>query len=214
MSDKSKFEELFAIDVNKNVKKKKNLSYLSWSWAWAEFKKANPAATYTIHKSEDGLPYVISHLGIMVYTSVTVDGLTHEMWLPVMDGANNAMKDIEYEVLTSKGKKQVKAATMFDVNKTVMRCLVKNLAMFGLGLYLYAGEDLPEESKIENERIEETGKKLNQIQSLYNNGQSEQITSIINEIDEEEKLLIWSKLSNEWKEVLKVYFIEDKNHAA
>ncbi len=81
----------------------------------------------------------------MVYTSVTAGGLTYEMWLPVMDGANKAMKAVDYTYKTRFGEKTCEAMTMFDVNKTVMRCLVKNLAMFGLGLYIYAGEDLPQD---------------------------------------------------------------------
>jgi DNA-directed RNA polymerase subunit RPC12/RpoP len=83
----------------------------------------------------------------MVYTSVTAGGLTYEMWLPVMDGANKTMKALPYKYTTYRGEKTVEAMTMFDVNKTVMRCLVKNLAMFGLGLYIYAGEDLPQDIK-------------------------------------------------------------------
>ena len=87
----------------------------------------------------------------MVFTSVTIEDLTHTMWLPVMDAANKAMKSTSYTYNT-KFKKDipVEPATMFDVNKTIMRCLVKNLAMFGLGLYIYSGEDLPE---IETEKI-------------------------------------------------------------
>jgi hypothetical protein len=85
----------------------------------------------------------------MCFTSVTINGQTHEMWLPVMDGANKAMRRTPYTYKTwdrynNKWKETgVSAATMFDINKTIMRCLVKNLAMFGLGLYIYAGEDLP-----------------------------------------------------------------------
>jgi hypothetical protein len=77
-------------------------------------------------------------------TEVTIGGKTLDMWLPVMDGANKAMKDKPYSYTTRYGEKTVEAATMFDINKTLMRCLVKNLAMFGLGIYIYAGEDLPE----------------------------------------------------------------------
>jgi hypothetical protein len=83
-------------------------------------------------------------LGYMVMTSVTIQEQTLEMWLPVMDGANQAMKSEAYEYSTRYGVKTVDAATMFDINKTLMRCLTKNLAMFGLGLYIFAGEDLPE----------------------------------------------------------------------
>lgn len=113
-------------------------------------KKVYPDATYSIKRFENGLPYIYDkNLGYMVFTEVTADGLTYEMWLPVMDGANKAMLDHPYEYNVGKGdskyKKQVEQASMFDINKTIMRCLVKNIAMFGLGLYIYAGEDLPSE---------------------------------------------------------------------
>lgn len=151
----SVFETLFQKNVNDNVEKKKTgkteLSYLSWSWAWAEVKKLFPDARYEIVKFQSAngnlLPYLYDEkTGYMVFTNVTIDNLTHEMWLPVMDGANKAMKGEEYTYSTRyNGEKTVEQASMFDVNKTIMRCLVKNLAMFGLGLYIYSGEDLPEE---------------------------------------------------------------------
>lgn len=140
----SKFEELYNLNVNGKTEQKNGLTYLSWAWAWAEFKKVYPDATYEVVKF-DGLPYACDDdTGYMVYTKVTADGITHEMWLPVMDGANHAMKSERYEIQTKYKKIPVEPATMFDVNKTIMRCLTKNLAMFGLGLYIYAGEDLPE----------------------------------------------------------------------
>lgn len=143
------FETLFQINVNKHTEKKNGLTYLSWAYAWAEVKKRFVNATYAIKKfGEKKLPYVYDeNTGYMVFTSVTIDDLTHEMWLPVMDGANKAMKSESYTYKTKYGEKTVEAATMFDINKTIMRCLVKNLAMFGLGLYIYSGEDLPEEVK-------------------------------------------------------------------
>jgi len=133
------FEKLSDINVNGHVEKKQGLSYLTWAWAWAEAKKACPDANYKILPTEFD-----ENLGYMCHTEVTIDGETLEMWLPVMDGANKAMKSEPYSYETKYGQKQVQSATMFDVNKTIMRCLVKNLAMFGLGLYIYAGEDLPE----------------------------------------------------------------------
>ena len=169
---KEKFADLYSLDVSKYVEKKDNLSYLSWSYAWAEFKKNYPDATYEVKKDEQGRCYFgDENIGYMVYTSVTAGGLTYEMWLPVMDGANKSMKSQSYQYTvknknfkyatlnkadgkyydkygneqTEYTKKTVEAISMFDVNKTVMRCLVKNLAMFGLGLYIYAGEDLPED---------------------------------------------------------------------
>lgn len=125
----SKFDDAIKINVNDKTEKKGNLTYLSWAWAWAEFKKVYPDAQYEVVKFADGKPYYHDEkTGYMVYTKVTAEGLTYEMWLPVMDSRNRALLD----------------ATMFDINKTIMRCLTKNLAMFGLGLYIYAGEDLPE----------------------------------------------------------------------
>ena len=151
---KSTFDVLSSINVNDKVEKKSNLTYLSWAWAWAEVKKACPDATYQVIVDETtNKPYFYDeNLGYMVMTEVTIEGETLEMWLPVMDGANKAMMNKPY---TYKGNawvngkkvevdKTVEAATMFDINKTLMRCLTKNLAMFGLGLYIYAGEDLPE----------------------------------------------------------------------
>ena len=148
------FNNLYALNVNDRTEKKNGLTYLTWAVAWAEFKKQYPSATYRIVKDDNThLPYFLDErLGIIVYTEVTVDGLTYEMWLPVMDGANKAMRlePYTYQVWdkykNNYVEKKVDAATMFDINKTIMRCLVKNLAMFGLGLYIYAGEDLPEET--------------------------------------------------------------------
>lgn len=142
----SAFNTLNSIDVNSKVEKKSGLTYLSWAYAWAEVKKLYPSAHYEIQRNTDGLPYVYDkNTGYMVSTVVTIDDVSHEMWLPVMDGANKAMKAESYEYATKYGNKTVEAATMFDINKTLMRCLTKNLAMHGLGLYIYAGEDLPEE---------------------------------------------------------------------
>ena len=140
----SVFESLNSINVNEKTEKKDNLTYLSWAWAWQEFQKVCPTATYEILKNESGLPYFADESGAIVYTQVTVDDITHEMWLPVMDGKNKAMKKEPYKYLTKYGEKTVQAYTMFDINKAIMRCLTKNLAMFGLGIYIYAGEDLPE----------------------------------------------------------------------
>lgn len=153
---KSVFATLNAINVNDHIEKKKGgsgeLTYLSWVWAWTEVKKLYPDASYTIYKDEQKRPYVEDeNFGLMCYTTVTIGGQTHEMWLPVMNGANKAMKRhaYTYQVWNNFQKryeeKTVEAATMFDINKTIMRCLTKNLAMFGLGLYIYAGEDLPEQ---------------------------------------------------------------------
>jgi len=129
---KSTFDLLSAINVNDKVEKKSNLTYLSWAWAWAEVKKACPDATYQIKGDPTTQkPYFYDeNLGYMVMTEVTIEEETLEMWLPVMDGANKAMMKDQY---TYKGNawiggkkvevdKTVEAATMFDINKTLMRC--------------------------------------------------------------------------------------------
>lgn len=157
MADKQQtsFEKLYNIDVSSYIEKKNGLNYLSWANAIAEFKKVHPNMTYEVKKFENGLPYVYDeNTGYMVFTSVTVDDLTLEMWLPVMDSANNAMKSKPYTIRTKYKEFPVQAATMFDINKTIMRCLTKNLAMFGLGLRVYNGEDLPEEVQPEKEQPE------------------------------------------------------------
>lgn len=148
----NKFKELFDLDVSAHIDKRTQkgveLSYLSWAWAWAKVNEVDPEASYDIllFQQPDGKERPWMHdpvLGYMVMTSVTIFGKTKEMWLPVMDGANKAMLDHKYSYATKYGTKEVEPATMFDINKTLMRCLVKNIAMFGLGLKLYAGEDLP-----------------------------------------------------------------------
>ena len=130
-----KFEEIYSINVNDKTEKKGQLTYLSWAWAWAEFKKKYPKATYSVDRFDGTYCTGNEKLGWMVRTEVFADDLTYEMWLPIMDMRNNA-------ILSPK---------MTDVNKTIMRCLTKNLAMFGLGLYIYAGEDLPEDMDEEGE---------------------------------------------------------------
>ena len=154
---KEVFKNLFTTDVSKYVEQKKNLNYLSWTYAWAEVKKQYPDASYNIWKDQNGNPYTFSEtLGYMCYTTVCIKGETLEMWLPVMNGANKAMLSKKYTYTTKYGEKEVEPASMFDINKTIMRCLVKNLAMFGLGLYIYAGEDLPEKPHLEKEHLEDS----------------------------------------------------------
>jgi len=169
----SKFEELLAIDVNDKKEKrgegKNALDYLSWVFAWSEFKKVYPNGDYEIVKYEKGghlVPYMYDETGYMVNTKVrNGEGDELEMWLPVMDSANNAMKSEPYTYQVKEYvdrrwtgnyiDKTVEKATMFDVNKAIMRCLVKNIAMYGLGLYIYAGEDLPDKITTTSETQEQ-----------------------------------------------------------
>lgn len=180
------FKKLREINVIGHVEQKNGLNYLSWAWAWDEVMNAYPEASYEIERF-DNKPYLYDEkTGYMVFTKMKINNVEREMWLPVMDGANKAMLDHtytykvvkwEYNKSTNKREKvgeetkQVEVATMFDINKTIMRCLVKNLAMFGLGLSLYSGEDLPEEElteEIANKFVFEKGKHTGKtIKELY-----------------------------------------------
>lgn len=166
MADKTVFETLNDINVNGHTEGRNGLTYLSWVWAVSEVMKKYPDMEYEVVKF-DGIPYVYDEkTGYMVYTKVTINGVTHEMWLPVMDSNNKAMKSEPYTYTTKNGEKTVEAATMFDINKTIMRCLCKNLAMFGLGLYIYAGEDLPEAEKEEAKKTSEK-EAVEELKALY-----------------------------------------------
>ena len=127
---KSVFETLYAKNANEHTEKKNGLTYLSWAWAWAEVKKEYPDAYYTVYENKDGWNYHTDGHTCWVKTGVTINGLEHIEYLPVMDFKN---KSIPVETVTS-----------FDVNKAIQRSLTKAVARHGLGLYIYAGEDLPE----------------------------------------------------------------------
>lgn len=131
--EKNYFEELNSINVNDKVEKKNGLTYLSWAWAWGEIKKRHPDAYYTIYERADGVIYWTDGKTCWVKTGVTINGLEHIEYLPIM---NNANKSILLANVTS-----------FDVNKAIQRSLTKACARHGLGLYIYAGEDLPEEEQ-------------------------------------------------------------------
>jgi hypothetical protein len=125
----SVFETLNAINVNEHTEKKNNLTYLSWAWAWAELKKNYPDSFYTIYENADGLFYHTDGKTAWVKTGVTVEGLELLEFLPVMDYKNQS---ITLDKLTS-----------YNVNTAIQRSLTKAVARHGLGLYIYAGEDLP-----------------------------------------------------------------------
>jgi len=186
------FKTLVALNVNEHTEKKSNgyisLTYLSWTWAVKAVKERYPDMTYEVVRFENGLPYVYDEkTGYMVFTRVTIEGQTHEMWLPVMDGANKAMKSEPYTYKTRNGEKTVEAATMFDVNTAIMRCLVKNLAMFGLGLYIYAGEDLPQKSEDEVAMDKELSKKISkkEVDQINNTLKPNQIDYILGQLKKE-----------------------------
>ena len=130
MEKKQPFELLNAVNVNGHTEQKNGLTYLSWAWAWAEVKKAFPDANYTIYEDANGRPYHNDGRTCWVKTGVTICGLEHIEYLPVMDFRNQSIP--------------LDKVTSMDVNKAIQRSLTKACARHGLGLYIYAGEDLPE----------------------------------------------------------------------
>ena len=152
------YEKLSNIDVSNLIEKKNGLNYISWANAWHEVSK-NYNIDYKVHYF-DGKPYLFDeNLGYMVKTTVSIlsttnimtENITKEMHLFVMDGKNKAQRHIEYTYDTKYSKdNKVEPATMFDINTTIMRCLVKNIALFGFGISLYKGEDINEITNKQN----------------------------------------------------------------
>ena len=198
------FEELNNVNVSDKTEKKNGLTYLSWSWAWGEVKKKHPDATYTIYENEQGWNYFTDGRTGWVKTGATVNGIEHIEYLPIMDYKN---KSIQLESITS-----------FDVNKTIQRSLTKALARHGLGLYIYAGEDLPEqgiETKEDAEKLvitfgkykDKTLKEINEVNQGYmywllENGNETIKTAVqlmgIKEMNEEEaneKMMLMQELA-------------------
>lgn len=144
---KTVFDTLNAINVNDRTETKNNLTYLSWAWAWQTVKENYPTATYTIYENEGGMFYHSDGKSAWVKTGVTIEGIEHIEYLPVMDFRNASI--------------QIDKINSTDVNKSIQRSLTKAIARHGLGLYVYAGEDLPqnevvalaeEKAKAEKER--------------------------------------------------------------
>lgn len=125
------FAELNSINVNDKTEKKNGLTYLSWAYAWGELKKKHPDAVYTIYENANGWNYFTDGRTCWVKTGVTVNGIEHIEYLPIMNVRNQSIA--------------ANAVTSFDVNKAIQRSLTKAAARHGLGLYIYAGEDLPDD---------------------------------------------------------------------
>jgi hypothetical protein len=132
MAQEEIYKKLSKVNVNDKTEAKNGLTYLSWAWAWGVLKENYPTATYTVYENPQGWNYFTDGKTAWVKTGVTVEGLEHIEYLPVMDFRN---KSITVDNLTS-----------FDVNKSIQRSLTKAISRHGLGLYIFAGEDLPEDS--------------------------------------------------------------------
>lgn len=145
----SVFGTLAAVNCNEHIEKKNNgkveLSYLSWAWAWHYIKSRYPNAYYTIYERQDGVPYWTDGRTAWVKTGVTIEGMEHIEYLPIMDYRNVS---IPLEKITS-----------MDMNKAIQRSLTKAAARHGLGLYIYAGEDIPlseaEAKELEKEQADQ-----------------------------------------------------------
>ena len=133
MSDKNYFLELYEEDVSSYVEKKNGLNYVSWAYAWKGIKEKHPTAIYTVYENSDGWNYFTDGRTCWVKTGVTVDGLEHIEYLPVMDYRNKAIP--------------LERVTSFDVNTAIQRSLTKACARHGYGLKVYAGEDVDAATK-------------------------------------------------------------------
>lgn len=180
----SVFETLSAIDVSGKTEKKSNLTYLSWAWAWGELKNKYPDASYKIYENEiddllihgeqafpikRNINYFTDGRTAWVKVGVTVDGQEHIEMLPVMDHRN---KSIALNALDS-----------FAVNKTIQRALTKAIARHGLGLYIYAGEDLPEAVK-EEKQSEQVLAALQNALNVYQKANSVNLTETFDDLNE------------------------------
>ena len=133
------FTELDHVDVTNHIEKKGKFSYLSWAYAVRELKKRHPSATWTVHEyGEDGVTFIRTDCGFFVKVNVTVEGIDATQVHPVLDHQNKA----------------VTAPNAFQINTSIQRCLTKAIALHGLGIHLYAGEDLPPSPPLDEKQVE------------------------------------------------------------
>lgn len=144
MQPQSLEHQLLKLNVNDHTEAKNGLTYLSWAWAWAEALKADPGANFEVQHFS-GKPYLEVNGTAMVVVSVRLQGVVRTCHLPVMNSKNQPISFEGRRYKDKYGNEHIEKVDAFNVNTAIMRCLTKALAMFGLGLYIYAGEDLPEE---------------------------------------------------------------------
>ena len=203
----SPYAKLAAINVSEHIEKKNGLSYLSWPWALDQLFRADPSANWEFHE-----PQMFGN-SMMVSCTVTAFGKAIKMHLPVMNHRNQAIEN----------------PNAFDVNKNMMRCLVKAIACHGLGLYIYAGEDLPENEAeafakkasekgvtptagaLENFTAEERkfiAEFAEGIQVHFDDGKSiADVVAMLEErhLDNEEKIAVWNFLDSKCRSAIKKY---------
>ena len=138
-------KDLLKLNVNEHTEKKNGLTYLSWAWAWAEALKADPKATFQVHLFGEK-PYMEINGTAMVWVTVTLFEIPRMCMLPVMDHTNKPITIEGVSTINKYGKEVITKLDSFNVNTAIMRCMTKALSLHGLGLYIYSGEDIPEES--------------------------------------------------------------------
>jgi hypothetical protein len=185
--------DLLKLNVNDHTEKKGNLTYLSWAWAWAEAIKADPGATFKVEMFGDKC-YMDINGTAMVWVTVTLFGKPMTCQLPVMDN-NNKPITIEGTTTTNKyGKEVVTKLDSFNVNTAIMRCMTKGLALHGLGMYIYSGEDLPESDTTLIDKIADSIRELHKADDMAGMyGEWESIT------DNEVRLAVWNLLKPDSK---------------
>lgn len=150
--------DLLKLNVKKYTEKKGDLTYLSWSWAWAQALQADPAATFKVEMF-DGKPYLEINGTAMVFVTATMFGKPVTCQLPVMNSRNDPISIEGRRYKDKYGNEKVEKIDSFNVNTAIMRCLAKALSLHGLGLYIYAGEDLPNFDDVEEKTDEGIKKK-------------------------------------------------------
>jgi hypothetical protein len=183
------FNALNAVNVSDHVEKKGNFSYLSWAYAIKELKSRHPDATWQVIRF-DGLPYQKTELGYMVEVAVTVNGVTHSQIHPVLDSRN----------------KPIPSPTVFDINTSIQRALVKAIALHGLGLYIYAGEDLPEDVKpapTVTITAEQKRQFQEQARTCLSNGDEHGLRELWAEWGTDEKAILWALFNSQERSAMK-----------
>lgn len=180
------FSKLNKINVNEKVESKNGLTYLSWAWAWAEVKKAYPESNYFIYENEDGWNYHHDGKTAWVKVSITIEGLEHIEYLPVLDFKN---KSIGLDKLTS-----------FNVNTAIQRALTKAIARHGLGLYIYAGEDLPDIPVWQDGERDEY---VHAFKEVVGESSFDGIKQLWNELTKRQKNDIWKAFDSQEQIVIK-----------
>jgi hypothetical protein len=213
-------EALLKLNVNEHTEKKQNLTYLSWAWAWAEALKADPKATYKVEMFGDKC-YMEINGTAMVWVTVTMFDKPMTCQLPVMDSSNKAIPLKGYTAVSKYGKEYRVECDAFAVNTAIMRCMTKALGLHGLGLYIYAGQDLPDEdAPVEKVIITPTQgatdnippEELQYLQELAmdlidscEKGQSKDAWLKLesNNLDDQQKVALWTLLPSKVRSALK-----------